>query len=438
MVLTTRTGPREQEIQRRVIRDNATGRVIDDCVPENTSDEDLRRALPRQLSIRVELHLKDAAKMFISKGADVAEVYLPPRIAEEAGLRKYGGQVLRPGWSLDLTMIDPVSGSRWDFTKADMRERALKLVRESAPFLLIGSPPCTAFSQLQAINKGRRDPEVVRTEIETAKKHMKFVLTLYHEQIMNGRYFLHEHPGGASSWKLEDVEKLVAMPGVHVAKANMCCFGMTSKDANGQGLVKKDTKFMTNSEEIYKKLNVQCTNLGAPKHEHHRHVHLISGRARHAQTYPRQLCQAVCKGVAAQKAADLGGTREVALLEIGEMEALVGDARLYAGLDNVAAHDGIIGKEEAASRALHEVESDYWATDDVTGEALKPSLVQVARAEEIAYFKSIKAYREVQRQKCYEVTGKKPIAVRWIEINIGDTALPNYRSSLLAKELNES
>ena len=100
MVLTTRTGPREQEIERRVIRHNATGRVIDDCMPENTSDADLRRELPRQLSIRVAFHLKDAVKMFVGKGADVAEVYLPPRLAEEAGLRKYGGQVLRPRWSL--------------------------------------------------------------------------------------------------------------------------------------------------------------------------------------------------------------------------------------------------------------------------------------------------------------------------------------------------
>ena len=38
----------------------------------------------------------------------------------------------------------------------------------------------------------------------------------------------------------------------------------------------------------------------------------------------------------------------------------------------------------------------------------------------------------------YEVTGKTPIAVRWIDINKGDSALPNYRSRLVAKEFNDS
>ena len=38
---------------------------------------------------------------------DVCELYSPPRIVQEAGLRSYGGKRLRPGWSLDLTVNDP-------------------------------------------------------------------------------------------------------------------------------------------------------------------------------------------------------------------------------------------------------------------------------------------------------------------------------------------
>ena len=35
---------------------------------------------------------------------------------------------------------------------------------------------------------------------------------------------------------------------------------------------------------------------------------------------------------------------------------------------------------------------------------------------------------------CWEVTGQDPIAVRWVDINKGDAAHPDYRSRLVAKE----
>ena len=43
-------------------------------------------------------------------------------------------------------------------------------------------------------------------------------------------------------------------------------------------------------------------------------------------------------------------------------------------------------------------------------------------------------YTKVPRQKCMEVTGRGPIQVRWVDINKGDEANPNYRSRLAAKE----
>ena len=37
--------------------------------------------------------------------------------------------------------------------------------------------------------------------------------------------------------------------------------------------------------------------------------------------------------------------------------------------------------------------------------------------------------------ECVRVTGKQPIGTKWIDINKGDTANPNYRSRLVAKEI---
>ena len=83
------------------------------------------------------VHMEVVRRRFGCK-SDLSEVYSPPRIvtvAEAAGLRG--------GFSLDLTARGP-DGHAWDFTKWSCRRRALELVQQQRPYLLIGSPPCTA------------------------------------------------------------------------------------------------------------------------------------------------------------------------------------------------------------------------------------------------------------------------------------------------------
>ena len=43
-------------------------------------------------------------------------------------------------------------------------------------------------------------------------------------------------------------------------------------------------------------------------------------------------------------------------------------------------------------------------------------------------------YTKVDVAEAWRETGQAPIAVRWVYINKGDEASPNYRSRLLAKE----
>ena len=52
-----------------------------------------------------------------AKESKVAEVYSPPRVTEKA--KEYG---LGAGWSLDLTVRDPLDNQPWDFTKKEHRE----------------------------------------------------------------------------------------------------------------------------------------------------------------------------------------------------------------------------------------------------------------------------------------------------------------------------
>ena len=47
-----------------------------------------------------------------------------------------------------------------------------------------------------------------------------------------------------------------------------------------------------------------------------------------------------------------------------------------------------------------------------------------------------KGYKMVSISECLAKTGKKPIGVIWVDINKGDDDNPNYRSIIVAQEVN--
>ena len=67
---------------------------------------------------------------------------------------------------------------------------------------------------------------------------------------------------------------------------------------------------------------------------------------------------------------------------------------------------------------------------------LGPALVVKARTDENAYFREMGVYEKVDINQCWSETGKAPIALRWVDINNGDSQNPLYRSRLVAKDFN--
>ena len=63
--------------------------------------------------------------------------------------------------------------------------------------------------------------------------------------------------------------------------------------------------------------------------------------------------------------------------------------------------------------------------------------VAQARKEEIDHFKTRGVYEKVDMQRCWDETGKNPLAVRWVDIHQGDDPKPNYRTRLVAKEYRD-
>ena len=83
-----------------------------------------------------------------------------------------------------------------------------------------------------------------------------------------------------------------------MARADLCMFGLRSRDQEGEAPATKPTRFMGNSLEVYKILNQNCDG-SCP-----RHVHLIEGRAKVAAIYPWKLCKSVIQGTVRQMRVD--------------------------------------------------------------------------------------------------------------------------------------
>ncbi len=219
------------------------------------------------------------AAMKVMRGVDITEVFSPERVAAEA--KRFG---LSAGLSMDLT-------TGWDFTVKEHRRRAKQYIWKNKPLLVIGSPVCTPFSRLQALNWGRswKTDMKLQRDLEEATRHMEFVAELYKMQDKAGIYYLHENFAQATSWQLACIQRVMGMASTQLVEADQCRYGLMSRDPKyGWGPARKPTKFMTNSVMVARELNLRCEG-------DHDHVHLMSGRAGPAARYLRGLCEVICR-----------------------------------------------------------------------------------------------------------------------------------------------
>ena len=76
----------------------------------------------------------------------------------------------------------------------------------------------------------------------------------------------------------------------------------------------------------------------------------------------------------------------------------------------------------------------YW--DDLSGKPLSPELVLKARTEEMGEILKHNVYEKVPISQCWNETGQPPVGTRWVDVNKGDDQNVEYRSRLVAQELN--
>ena len=188
----------------------------------------------------------------------LSEVYSTPRVTRAAELLPH--YKIIPGSTFDVTGCDE-NGDSWDFNRQVMREKALKVVEEEEPYLLIGSPPCTNICRwvhLFAARYGWSEEEKQKRRA-AAEVHLKFVHELYSIQIRKGRYFLHEHPEGSESWKNPYILDLWNQESVDRIVGDQCQYGQHDGDGNP---VKKATGWLSNSKHILRALGRRCQGRG--------------------------------------------------------------------------------------------------------------------------------------------------------------------------------
>ena len=249
-----------------------------------------------------------------------------------------------------------------------------------------GLPPCTnvcAWRHLNAAKHGWSKEEIKRRE-DGADVHLQFVDKLYRIQIDQGRYFLHEHPDGAGSWKNPYILDLWNHESVERVTGDQCQYGQHDGKGNP---VKKPTGWLSNSKHVLRALGRRCSGTGGScsRPRGGRHAHAEGRVARQAAVYPFKLCEAILTG-------------------------------MYKQLE----HDGRVHKNTIGVQAIFE--EDMEQADSVTGQPLDEGLVRAARAKEMDYFKSKEVWEKRDRQEAFE----EGSPVKWIDTNKGDGDVPNY------------
>lgn len=338
-------------------------------------------------------------------GKKVSELFSPPRVNRELRKSPAGGGITA-GTSFDMIM-DTESGESWDFRLPQDRRRCWQRLEAEKPWLVIGSPPCTAFSALNiGLNFPKMDPKEAARRQAEGRMLLGFALAVYRWQLRRGCYFLHEHPASASSWALPEVRAIAQSPGVTTADCDACVFGMVTPDGRGgMGPAKKPTRWLSNAPKLLNELRVRCGG------RHSSHVPLLSGRAAKAAVYPPEMVAAIVRGVQAQ---------------------LEEDARL--------GQEGAMSMAEVTSPALRaimemsEEEKMKPVFDEYTGEELPPILVAAGKREELRFLATKNVWSVVPRPR---LEAAKVIGTRWVCCNKGDSTNPEIRCRLVCQEVKK-
>ena len=112
---------------------------------------------------------------------DMADMLSPPRLTNDSVF--FG---IRPGQAFDL--VDGI-----DLCTVPGRALVWAYLKAHRPRCVVEIPPCTTFSRLMGICRGRMPPGRFEDTILWANIRLLFAMYVCKFQHSHGRFFLHEH-----------------------------------------------------------------------------------------------------------------------------------------------------------------------------------------------------------------------------------------------------
>jgi hypothetical protein len=183
----------------------------------------------------------------------ILNIYSPPRINAIIEMWK-----LLPGWSVDFTALDPDDGQPWDFNIQEKRDKAERLARDKCGLLVIGSPMCSAYDQMQKLNKAIWNKIRFEELLQSGMQHLRFHMKLYRLQMDNGFYFMHEYQEKENNDEDPTIRRLIEDWRVYCVKGDICKLNISQEEDTGRRLDRKRTIFVTNAEVIASRLARKC------------------------------------------------------------------------------------------------------------------------------------------------------------------------------------
>ena len=333
--------------------------------------------------------------------------------------------------ALDLRTNKP-DGTPWNFSLRADRRLARKFIEEEDPDWIIGSPPCTSFSNWNhGMNFRKMEPHRVQQMITEGRLHLNFMASLYRRQISRGKYFLHEHPSGAQSWKEPQIIALLKDPTVHSVIAHQCMYGLTTPGRPGEErkAAKKSTRFMTNSVFMSLRLNKTCDGM-------HEHQPLTGGRCAAAAFYPLPLVTAILLGMKDTREA-LTLRQTLAQERVSYISAVTDSAGTIPVEDSEYPESSIrrVSGGNVKIKYLNDNFKQKYI-DEYTGEVLDPVLARAAIMEELNYFNE-RVWQIEETSRMNNVQDHVCVRSRWVCCNKGDAQNPDIRCRLVACEVNK-
>lgn len=218
---------------------------------------------------------------------DVSELFSRPRLVPLCPVFHLIG-----GASFDFK-----DDSELDLGTVNGRTSVWEHIRLYQPKVIILSPPCTLFSQLMKM-WGRKSmgEETYEKRLREARRLLQFATEIAAFQIANNRFFIFEHPDGASSWAEDCLIAIAEEPQVFVSRFDQCVYGL--KSPYTEEPIRKRTRLLSNMPEVHQIFHGSFCQCDVP----HRRIEGSEGGVQlssYCETYPPDMVNALLSGIQA-------------------------------------------------------------------------------------------------------------------------------------------